>query len=329
MSARESGQALIAPCDSRSAPSELKCAARALCFLALASSTTVSLVLGSGGARGLAHIGVIQWLTENGYDIRSIAGSSMGALVGGTYAAGKLAIFAEWVLAFERMHVVRLLDPAFGRTGLFKGERVMRLLRELIGDFEIEELPLAFTAVATDIASGEEVWLRHGKLFDAIRASIATPLVFTPFDDGKRKLVDGGLVDPVPIAPTLNDETDLTVAVDLSGAGELRPAAPIIESIPDGSAYRQKVDAFVDSVQRSQPSSVPMRGMIDIALASMEAMQTTIARLRLAAYSPDVLVEIPRNACGFHEFWRAEELIALGRERTALAFRNERALIAT
>ncbi|HEX8009355.1 MAG TPA: patatin-like phospholipase family protein [Casimicrobiaceae bacterium] len=286
----------------------------------MADSKTVSLVLGSGGARGLAHVGAIQWLTENGYDIRSIAGSSMGALVGGTYAAGKLEVFAEWVLAFERMQVVRLLDPAFGRAGLFKGERVMSVLRELIGDFAIEELPLAFTAVATDLASGEEVWLREVKLFDVIRASIATPLIFTPFDYGGRKLVDGGLVNPVPIAPTLDDATDLTVAVDLSGPAELRASPPPSGSIPDGAGYRQRIRAFVESLQLSRPPGAPARGIVAVGFASMEAMQNTIARLRLAAYSPDVTVEIPRNACGFHEFWRAEELIALGRERTALAF---------
>jgi NTE family protein len=138
-------------------------------------STTVSLVLGSGGARGLAHIGVIQWLGENGYTIRSIAGASIGALVGGIYAASKLDIYAQWVSALERMHVLRLLDPTIGSSGLFKGERVISVLRELIGDCAIEDLPIAFTAVATDLDSGQEVWLRNGKLFDAIRASMATP----------------------------------------------------------------------------------------------------------------------------------------------------------
>jgi len=288
----------------------------------VAQPTTVSLVLGIGGARGLAHIGVIQWLTENGYDIRSIAGSSMGALVGGIYAAGKLEVYAGWVSELERMQVLRLLDPAFGRSGLFKGERLMGVLRKLIGDFDIENLPISFTAVATDLESGEEVWLREGKLFDAIRASIATPLVFTPFRYGGRMLLDGGLVNPVPIAPTLNDTTELTVAVNLNGPVESRPPSFKRAPIPEGSTYRRRIHAFIESLRYSKAKTpaVPARGILDIALASMEAMQSTVTRLRLAAYSPDVMVEIPRNACGLLEFWRAEELIALGRERTARAF---------
>jgi len=278
-------------------------------------------VLGSGGARGLAHIGVIQWLTENGYAIRSIAGSSMGALVGGIYATGKLAVYAEWVLALERMQVLRLLDPTFGRDGLFKGERIMGVLRELIGDCAIEQLPVAFTAVATDLESGEEVWLRDGALFDAIRASIATPMVFTPFLRDGRTLLDGALVNPLPIAPTLNDTTDLTVAVNLSGPAEVRPPAPA-ESAPiaTGNAYQQRIRGFISSLHLAREPTVRGRGLFDVATAAMQTMQDTIARLKLASYSPDVTIDIPRNACGFYEFWRAEELIALGRERAAQAF---------
>jgi NTE family protein len=284
------------------------------------ASTTVSLVLGSGGARGLAHIGVIQWLTENGYLIRSISGTSMGALVGGIYATGKLGVYAEWVMALERMQVLRLLDPTFGRDGLFKGERIIGVLRELIGERAIEELPVAFTAVATDLASGEEVWLHEGRLFDAIRASIATPLVFTPFQHGTRTLLDGALVNPLPIAPTLNDATDLTVAVNLSGAAEVRPAP--VDSTPtvNGDSYRQRIRAFIDSLSPARATAPPARGLFDVAIASMQTMQDTITRLKLAAFTPDVIIDIPRNACGFYEFWRAEELIALGRERAALAF---------
>src|SRR5437667_7755517 len=160
----------------------------------------------------------------------------MGALVGGIYAAGKLEVYAGWVSELERMQVLRLLDPAFGRSGLFKGERLMGVLRKLIGDFDIENLPISFTAVATDLESGEEVWLREGKLFDAIRASIATPLIFTPFQYGSRRLLDGALVNPVPIAPTLNDTTELTVPVNLIGPIARKPSPLPNPSIPGGNA---------------------------------------------------------------------------------------------
>jgi len=263
-------------------------------------TTTVSLVLGSGGARGLAHIGVIQWLIENGYGIRSIAGSSMGALVGGIYAAGKLKVYADWVRTLERLDVLRLLDPSFGRAGLFKGDRLIAVLRKLIGDCAIEELPLSYTAVATDLESGREVWLRDGRLFDAIRASIAVPLIFTPFEHRGRRLFDGSLVNPIPVDATLEDATDVTVAVDLSARSEAALSVAASVPPPGGTLYRQ--------------------GILDVAFASMDTMQNTITRLKAAACSPDVTIGIPRNACGFHEFWRAAEMIALGRERAARAF---------
>ncbi len=183
---------------------------------------------------------------------------------------------------------------------------------------------MSYTAVATELPTGKEIWLRDGKLFDAIRASIATPLVFTPVRRGGRTLLDGALVNPLPIAPTLNDTTDLTVAVTLSGARESLPAPPPPSGdTVNGGAYRQKVRAFVDSLGLSRPTATPVepsRGMFEVAFASMEMMQDTIARLKLAAYAPDVTIEIPRDCCGYHEFWRAEELIALGRERAARAF---------
>lgn len=284
------------------------------------SSTTVSLVLGSGGARGLAHIGVIQWLTEHGYKIQSISGTSIGALVGGIYATHKLEIYAEWVLALERKHVLRLLDPTIGRPGLFKGERIMSVLRELIGDCAIEDLPVAFTAVATDLGSGEEVWLREGRLFDAIRASIATPLVFTPFRHGNRTLLDGALVNPVPISPTIQDSTDMTVVVNLSGAADPQSLQRTSRSLIDDNSYKRRIARFIDGLQVARSSSERRHGLLDVAFTSMQAMHDTISQLRLAAYAPDVIVEIPRNACGFFEFWCAEKLIELGWERAAQAF---------
>ena len=287
--------------------------------------TTVSLVLGSGGARGLAHIGVIEWLLENGYAIRSISGSSMGALVGGIFAAGKPSVYADWVRALERLHVLRLLDPTIGRPGIFKGERIISVLRELIGHFDIEQLPISYTAVATDLESSEEVWLRQGDLFDAIRASMATPLVFTPFKHGGRLLIDGAVVNPVPIAPTLGDSTDLTIAVDLSGPAQANPLRAGRASSDADNGYRRRILKFLDGVRPAKAAKEPSRGMINVAMVSMQAMQHTIASLRMSAYSPDVLIEIPRNACGFFEFWKAEGLIALGRDRASMALSQRRA----
>jgi NTE family protein len=224
------------------------------------------------------------------------------------------------VLALERMHVLRLLDPTIGRCGLFKGERIISVLRDLIGDCDIEELPVSFTALATDLDSGEEVWLRSGKLFDAIRASIATPTVFTPVRHGGRTLLDGAVANPVPVAPTLDDATDLTIGVNLSGPAELRPAPPISASLIADNGYRRRILKFVEAVRPARGAKEPSPGLLDVAFISMQAMQDTIARLRLSAHAPDVMVDIPRNACGFFEFWRAEELIALGRDRAAQAF---------
>ncbi|MBV8502968.1 MAG: patatin-like phospholipase family protein [Paucibacter sp.] len=280
----------------------------------------MSLVLGSGGARGLAHIGVIHWLVENGYEIRSISGTSIGALVGGIHAIGKLDIYAEWVMALERMDVLRLLDPTIGRPGIFKGERIISVLRELVGDGRVEDLPVTYTAVATDLDTGDEVWLRQGNLFDAIRASMATPMVFTPFRHGSRLLIDGAVVNPVPIAPTLDDPTALTVAVDLSGPAERDPLPGRSASLMADNPYHGRILKFIDGLRPGTRPKEPSHGMVSVAMVSMQAMQDTIARLRMAAYMPDVLIEIPRNTCGFFEFWKAEGLIELGRERAARAF---------
>jgi NTE family protein len=288
------------------------------------SQTTVSLVLGGGGARGLAHIGVIDWLTENGYEIRSIAGSSMGALVGGVYAAGKLDIYRDWVSALDKADVLRLLDPNLGLSGLFKGMRIIDTMRSLLGERDIEDLPISFTAVATDVEEQKEVWLSRGPLFDAIRASIAVPLVFTPHRLNGRRLLDGSLVNPLPIAPTLRDQTDLTIAVDLSGPPEeAKDSPPPPRTRPAraaaGNRYRERIQAFIDELQeRFLPEETePDWSYFDIIALSMETMQNTITRLKLAAYTPDVTITITRDAARLFEFYRAQELIELGRERAA------------
>lgn len=246
---------------------------------------TVSLVLGSGGARGLAHIGVIHVLEEKGYEIKSVAGCSAGALVGGIYAAGKLKEYEEWVRQIRKFDMINLLDIAWVGGGLVKGDKVIRIMRDLVGERLIEDLPIPFTAVATELESGREVWLSEGPLFDAIRSSCSLPIFFTPAKFRGTMLVDGGVVNPVPIAPVFDDHTDITIAVNLGGK-------PQKEMAPD-----RKKDI----------------GAADVAYLVFDAMQSTIARQKLAAYPPDLTIEIPRDAAKTFEIDRAAEMIDLGR----------------
>lgn len=283
------------------------------------NSKTVSLVLGGGGARGLAHIGVIRYLSESGYQIRTVAGTSMGALVGGIHAHGKLEVYARWVSALDRSQVLRLLDPTLGRDGLFKGERIINVMRELVGDCQIEDLPMGYTAVATDLDTGEEVWLREGRLFDAIRASMATPLVFTPYRVGARLLLDGALVNPLPVSTTVDDDTELTIAVNLSGPASPRVSPAADTPVDPGANAPPRIAALIGGLRPGRLANEAARGLVEVAFLSMQTMHDTITRLKLLAHAPDVTVEIPRNACGYHEFWRAKEMIALGYERAARA----------
>jgi NTE family protein len=280
----------------------------------------VSLVLGSGGARGLAHIGVIEWLEASGLRIVSIAGSSMGALIGGIYAAGKLDVYRDWVVELERMDVLRLLDLSFGRNGLIKGDRVIGVLRELIGERDIEDLAISFTAVATDLDRQREIWLSRGPLFEAIRASIAIPTVFTPVSRDGRTLVDGAVSNPIPIGPTLRDRSDLTIAVNVNGKEEPRVRLPPVAATRPETRRHQVIAEFLEAVQQlvvRRDEAEPH--VFDVVARSMDTMQNAMSRFQLAAYSPDAVVEVPCNACAFFEFWRARELIAIGRERAEQA----------
>lgn len=183
----------------------------------------IALVLGSGGARGWAHIGVIEELEARGHDIVAISGASVGSLVGGLYAAGKLPELKDWAVSLSKSDVRSLLDFTLGRPGLLKGTRVLSAIEDVTGSFEIEDLDIPFTAVAVDILAGREVWFQRGPLFLAIRASIAIPTFFTPVRIGNRLLVDGGLLNPVPVEPTLSVGADATVAVDLRGPALTSP----------------------------------------------------------------------------------------------------------
>lgn len=275
----------------------------------------VALVLGSGGARGYAHIGVIHALRDAGHEIVAISGSSMGAVVGGVTAAGQLDGFTEWVTSLRQRDVLRLLDLKVSAPGLIAADRVIDKLRALTDDVAIEDLPIPYTAVATDIDARREVWFQRGPLASAVRASIAIPGVFTPIRIDGRLLVDGGVLNPVPVDPMAAVDADLVVAVSLSGpratdlvtperesASRLKP----VELIQRFRAVRGDPAVELDGVEESL-------GLVELALYSLDTMGAAIARHRLAARPPDVLISIPYNACGTLDFLRAAEMIDVGR----------------
>ncbi len=298
----------------------------------------VALVLGAGGARGLAHIGVIEALLARGYEITAVAGSSMGALIGGIHAAGKLDAYREWVEQLVRSDVLRLLDFTFGAPGFIRGERVIGSLRELVGEHSIESLSIPFIAVATDLATQREVWFQRGPLFDAIRASIAIPLVFTPHEVAGRELVDGGLLAPLPMAATRAFHCDAVIAVDLNARAprplvaeplrlresemfnddtplalpgwRARMAEWFAPGVPSGG--KAGTSAGTRSGNGSESGGIP--GVLDLLSRSLDTMHSQITRLQLAQDPPDLLIRIPHNAATFYEFWRAREMRKRGRE---------------
>ncbi len=268
---------------------------------------TVSLVLGSGGARGLAHIGIIKYLEDNNYKIESISGCSIGALIGGFYAAGRLDTYVEWLETIDTFDMLKLLDFK-GSGGLVSGDKLMKSLQELIGDYDIENLPIKFTAVATDIKNEKEIWINRGSLLSAIRASISLPLFFTPHLHNGRTLVDGGVLNPVPIAPTFHDETDLTIAVNLGGD---ESSECLLEVKDKKNNFKSTIKEYINRL--SIPDAILSQDSIYmVANKSFESMQSSIARMKLSAYPPDIEIDIPKNLCGTFEFNKSEQIIEYG-----------------
>ena len=282
---------------------------------------TIALALGTGGARGLAHIGAIEAIVAAGYRITAVSGSSMGALIGGIYAAGKLDVYRDWVCALQKIDVLKLVDWTLSGAGLIKGERIIDALRDLIGEVDIEALSIPFTAVATDLDREREVWLTRGPLFDAIRASIAIPTIFRPHPVHGHRLVDGGLMNPLPLTPLLQSPSDYTVAVNVNSAPETLAASrtPVKQSARTG--LRSRITAFVKRTIGNHDDKIAEPGWMDTLTQSLDLMQENLTGFRLAADRPDLVIEIPRNASAVYEFYRASELIELGRERAERALK--------
>jgi NTE family protein len=269
----------------------------------------------------------------------------MGSLVGGLHAAGQLAEYTEWASKLGRGDVLRLLDPSLTAPGAIRAEKVFAIVRELVGDLHIEDLAIPFTAVATDLLARKEVWFQDGPLAVAIRASVAIPGVITPVMLNGRLLADGGLMNPVPIAPTASVQADATVAVSLGGERRGFSGVPdretsaerpveewsdrfrrtaaswfdrdVIKSIT-GRLGAQRADADDDDGDGfdSLPAGL---GKLDVFTQSLEVVESVLSRYRLAGYPPDVLITIPKDACRSLDFHRAAEMIELGRSATEQA----------
>jgi NTE family protein len=318
----------------------------------MAHRTRVALALGSGGARGYAHVGAIEALEARGFEIVTVAGASMGALVGGLYAAGQLDAYTEWVRGLTQLDVLRLMDLSLSAPGVMRAEKVFARVRELTAGALIEDLRIPFTAVATDLYARKAVWFQRGPLDVALRASIAIPGVFTPVMLNGRLLVDGGVLDPVPITPTTSVRADVTVAINLGGdPSGMHEAAPVRETAEErpvdewldrfrrGTAHLLDRDLFrslqsrlgggtatavageelpVLALDAYDSLAAPPAGLskFDVMNHSLQALQSVLTRYRLAANPPDVLVTIPRGAARTLDFHRAAEMIDLGRALT-------------
>lgn len=285
----------------------------------VAMKKKIALVLSGGGARGLAHIGAIETLESHGYEITSIAGCSMGALIGGMYVAGKLPEVKDWVLALDRRKVLSLVDFSLSLTHLVKGDRVMEALKEIVPDVNIEDLPIPYTAVATDWNSGKEVVFNHGSLYDAIRASISIPLFLNPIRWEDMLLVDGGLVNSLPLNRVVRHSGDLLFGINVSThdyQGEL--------------LMQQFVERKL--LSKSMPAAVMNRIMkhfegininyVTLLMRTIAIMLEQNTRQQILISRPDLVVQVPMKRYGVFDFDKAAAILQIGKHKTSRALRR-------
>jgi len=277
----------------------------------------VRLVLGSGGARGMAHIGVIEELEKEGFKIMEVVGCSMGAVVGGIYCAGYLTDYKHWLIKLNKLDVFMLLDFTLSSQGFVKGEKVFKAMEEFIGDHQIEHFTIPFTAIASDLVNKKEVHYKSGSLLKALRSSIAIPTVFTPVTNGRSQLVDGGVLNPLPIDVVKKESDDLIVAVNLNANIPYTYNHKTVEENVERTAYLKMIDFIRSTLPRldnKNESTAENLGLFDILNKSFDLTQDRLTELMIDIHQPDLFVNISRDACGVFEFYRANEIIEEGRK---------------
>ena len=281
----------------------------------LMNTKDVALALSSGGARGLAHIGAIEELESNGYHITSIAGCSMGALIGGVYAAGKLEEFREWMKTIDRKKMLELTDFSFSINHLVKGNRIIEAIMDFVPDIAIEELPIPYCAVATDLKAGREVVIDKGSLFEAIRASISLPSFYEPIQRDDMILIDGGVINPIPLNRVKRNAGDILVGVDVSGhdyKSQWDEMHRLTEWQKNDNSLKAKIlDKLIPDNIEFNYYTVLTR------TSSLMIRQNSILMAKLM--KPEMLIDIQMNRYGTFDFDKSEKLIAIGRQKTAQA----------
>ena len=275
----------------------------------------VALVLSSGGARGLAHIGAIEELLAHGYRISSIAGCSMGALVGGVYAAGKLTEFQEWMKTIDRKKMLELTDFSLSLNHIVKGKRIIEAIMEFVPDMPIESLPIPYCAVATDMKAGREVIFSKGSLFEAIRASISLPSFYEPVQRDGMILIDGGVINPIPLNRVRRQPGDMLVGIDVSGH-DYKTQWEEMHRLTEWQKNDKSLKAKI--LDKLIPDNIEFNYYTMLSRASsLMIRQNSILMAKLM--KPDMLVDIQMTRYGSFDFDKSEKLIAIGRQKTALA----------
>ena len=282
------------------------------------SKKKVSLVLSGGGARGIAHIGAIEELIDQDFEICSIAGTSMGALVGGVYCLGKLNEYKEWMCSLDKFKVFSLVDFTLSREGFIKGDKVLNKMKDFIPDTNIEDLDIPYAAVAADILNMKEVVFTKGSIFRAIRASIAIPSVLTPVHTENAILVDGGVLNNIPISKIQRQEDDILVVVNVNAnIPAEKPLGTQKEVEKNKSTYQKKIKEFYQQLNKSHPESHAEKfGYFDLINKTIGLMTYHIAQMTLQNHSYDILINVSRDSCGTYDFYKAKEMVEIGRNAT-------------
>jgi NTE family protein len=284
----------------------------------------VTLVLSGGGARGFAHIGAIEEIESRGYIINSISGTSMGALVGGMYATGKMNEFKEWAYNLSKPQIIKLLDFSFTSQGLIKGDKLLKTMKKFIPDVNIEELKIKYTATAFDLAQNKEIVYTEGSLYEAIRASISIPTVFTPVVQGNSVIVDGGVVNNIPIANAVRTENDFLIAVNVNAS------IPVLK--PDITNTQNEDEPVVDNQKAKKSKSGKLKRKtkdsgtkihyFNLINSTIAFMTNHLATTLIKNTPPDILIEISKKTCWTFDFYKAKELAEIGKYATLEKFNS-------